>query len=102
MPSLSIKFRGKDDSAPKKERGITITYKSKPQTEPNEEKGRQQAMNKKGLLVILSGPAGSGKGTVGGRLRELSPFEFSVSATTRAPRPGEVDGVHYQDRKSVV
>ena len=52
-------------------------------------------MNKKGLLVILSGPAGSGKGTVGGRLRELSPFEFSVSATTRAPRPGEIDGVHY-------
>ena len=95
MLSLSLKFRGKNDSAPKKERGITITYKSKPQIESNEEKGRQQAMNKKGLLVILSGPAGSGKGTVGGRLRELSPFEFSVSATTRAPRPGEIDGVHY-------
>ncbi len=52
-------------------------------------------MSKKGLLFIISGPAGSGKGTIVSRVRELAPFEFSVSATTRAPRPGEIDGVHY-------
>ena len=52
-------------------------------------------MNQKGLLVIISGPAGSGKGTVVSRLRELAPFDFSVSATTRSPRPGEQHGVHY-------
>jgi guanylate kinase len=53
-------------------------------------------MNKKGLLVVLSGPSGSGKGTV---LRELLNEEenifLSVSATTRSPRPGEENGVHY-------
>ena len=42
-----------------------------------------------------SGPAGSGKGTIVSRLRELAPFDFSVSATTRSPRPGEQHGVHY-------
>ncbi len=52
-------------------------------------------MKQKGLLFIISGPAGSGKGTIVSRVRELAPFEFSVSATTRAPRPGEIDGVHY-------
>ena len=52
-------------------------------------------MNKRGLLFIISGPAGSGKGTIVSRVRELAPFDFSVSATTRTPRPGEIDGVHY-------
>ena len=52
-------------------------------------------MNKRGLLFIISGPAGSGKGTIVSRVRELAPFDFSVSATTRNPRPGEIDGVHY-------
>ena len=52
-------------------------------------------MNKKGLLFIISGPAGSGKGTIVSRVRELAQFDFSVSATTRKPRPAEVDGVHY-------
>lgn len=51
---------------------------------------------KRGLIVVVSGPAGSGKGTVVSRLREMIPnIGVSVSATTRAPRPGEVDGVHY-------
>ena len=50
---------------------------------------------KKGLLVIISGPAGSGKGTIVKRVRELAPFDFSVSATTRSPRKGEEEGVHY-------
>lgn len=53
-------------------------------------------MNKnKGLLVVVSGPAGSGKGTVNGMLIQKEGYVFSVSATTRAPRPGEVDGVNY-------
>ncbi len=52
--------------------------------------------NKKGLLLVISGPAGSGKGTVVKHLRRILPdIGFSVSATTRAPRPGEEDGIHY-------
>ena len=50
---------------------------------------------KKGLLIVVSGPAGSGKGTVNGHLLKTEEFAYSVSATTRAPRPGEVDGVNY-------
>ena len=47
---------------------------------------------KKGLLVVISGPSGSGKGTVIKRMMELShDFVYSVSATTRAPREGEID-----------
>lgn len=50
----------------------------------------------KGLIFVVSGPAGSGKGTVVKLLREMIPtLGFSVSATTRAPRPGELDGVNY-------
>ena len=49
-----------------------------------------------GRLVVVAGPTAVGKGTVVARIRELHPeVRFSVSATTRAPRPGEVDGVHY-------
>lgn len=48
-----------------------------------------------GLMVVISGPAGSGKGTVIGELLKDSSFAYSVSATTRAPRPGEVNGVNY-------
>ena len=50
---------------------------------------------KKGLLIVISGPAGSGKGTVNARLLESEDFAYSVSATTRAPREGEVDGKNY-------
>ena len=50
---------------------------------------------KKGLLIVVSGPAGSGKGTVNAKLLESDSYVFSVSATTRAPRPGEVDGINY-------
>ena len=49
----------------------------------------------KGLLLIVSGPAGSGKGPVNARLLEREDFVYSVSATTRSPRPGEVNGVNY-------
>lgn len=49
----------------------------------------------KGLMIVVSGPAGSGKGTVNAHLIKTGEYKFSVSATTRAPRPGEVDGVNY-------
>nr|WP_245633744.1 guanylate kinase [Amycolatopsis jejuensis] len=47
-------------------------------------------------LTVVSGPSGVGKSSVVGQLRRLEPnVYFSVSVTTRAPRPGEVDGSHY-------
>ena len=50
----------------------------------------------RGRVVVLSGPSAVGKSTVVKCLRERIPdLHFSVSATTRAPRPGEVDGVDY-------
>jgi guanylate kinase len=50
-----------------------------------------------GRVLVLSGPSAVGKSTVVRRLREQVPdLHFSVSATTRAPRPGEVDGLDYQ------
>lgn len=53
-------------------------------------------MKGKGLIFIISGPAGSGKGTVASILRDTLPtVGLSVSATTRRPRPGEVDGKSY-------
>ena len=51
---------------------------------------------RKGTLYVFTGPSGAGKGTVLGRLvKEDDRLFFSISATTRAPRPGEQDGVHY-------
>lgn len=53
-------------------------------------------MTRRGLLIILSSPSGAGKSTLARRLMAWDPtLRFSVSATTRAPRPGEVDGQHY-------
>ncbi|HEX9099067.1 MAG TPA: guanylate kinase [Candidatus Dormibacteraeota bacterium] len=51
----------------------------------------------RGLLIVISGPSGVGKDTVIKRLLELDPrLRYSVSYTTRSPRPGEVDGVDYR------
>ncbi|MBQ8510422.1 MAG: guanylate kinase [Clostridia bacterium] len=51
---------------------------------------------KKGILLVISGPSGSGKGTVIKRLMEKNDsFSYSISATTRQPREGEVHGVNY-------
>ncbi len=53
-------------------------------------------MTRRGLLIILSSPSGAGKSTLAKRLRAWDPeIRFSVSATTRAARPGEVDGQDY-------
>ena len=54
--------------------------------------------DRKGNLIVFSGPSGSGKGTILKQLLENYPelnAQVSVSATTRSPRPGEVDGVNY-------
>ena len=53
---------------------------------------------KRGQILVISGPAGSGKGTTVAEILRLYPEEFvlSVSCTTRAPRDGEIDGVHYR------
>ncbi|NBD26432.1 guanylate kinase [Paenibacillus glycinis] len=51
---------------------------------------------KRGLLIVLSGPSGVGKGTVCSELRhKQNDLVYSVSATTRAPRQGEIDGINY-------
>lgn len=55
-----------------------------------------QLPSRRGLLLILSSPSGAGKSTLARRLMEWDPsLRFSVSATTRAPRPGETDGREY-------
>ncbi|WP_116131690.1 guanylate kinase [Tropicimonas sp. IMCC34043] len=51
---------------------------------------------RRGLLIILSSPSGAGKSTLARRLMEWDPsLSFSISATTRTPRPGETDGKEY-------
>src|SRR5215813_6471174 len=59
--------------------------------------GNRKSKMRKGPLIVLSGPSGSGKSTVIARLLAACPWplRLSVSATTRAPRRGEIDGVHY-------
>lgn len=52
---------------------------------------------KRGILFVVSGPSGAGKGTVMGEVfKRINDLNFSVSATTRAPRSGERDGVNYR------
>ena len=53
-------------------------------------------MNRRGMLIVLSGPSGSGKGTIiKSLLQQREDTVLSISVTTRAPRPGEEVGVHY-------
>ena len=58
-----------------------------PHSSPNSPEGR---------LVVISGPSGVGKSTVLTALGVALPFGFSVSATTRVPRPSETEGIHYR------
>ena len=52
-------------------------------------------MNRSGILFLISAPSGGGKSTLLKLLSETPDFTYSVSCTTRAPRPGEVDGRDY-------
>ena len=55
-----------------------------------------EASNRRGLMLVISSPSGAGKTTLSRMLMERYPeIVLSVSATTRDPRPGEEDGVHY-------
>lgn len=54
------------------------------------------SQRRRGLLIILSSPSGAGKSTLSRRLLEADPeIRFSISATTRPPRPGEIEGREY-------
>lgn len=67
-----------------------------PDRERRRRRGAQVARQALGRVVVLSGPSAVGKSTLVRCLRQRIPdLHFSVSATTRAPRPGEVDGVDY-------
>jgi guanylate kinase len=53
-------------------------------------------MPRRGCVFVITGPSGVGKGTlIRGLLERIPALQLSVSATTRPPRPGEIDGVHY-------
>ena len=76
-----------------------ITKPSKPTVAPASEKSARDAANaiaRRGLLLVLSSPSGAGKTTLAKRVLEHDKkISISVSATTRKPRPGEVDGRDY-------
>jgi guanylate kinase len=69
---------------------------AQPDAQPAGPDHRPVAPERPSRLVVLAGPTAVGKGTVAAAVRERHPEVWlSVSATTRAPRPDEVDGVHY-------
>jgi guanylate kinase len=53
-------------------------------------------LTRQGILFVISAPSGAGKTTVVQALRKTGRFFYSVSCTTRAPRPGEIEGEHYR------
>lgn len=56
----------------------------------------QSAKSDEGILLVVSGPSGAGKGTICNAIRKIYPdLHYSISMTTRAPRPGEIEGVSY-------
>jgi guanylate kinase len=56
----------------------------------------EEGARRPGRLIVIAGPGGVGKSTIVAELRRRIPVHFSVSATTRPPRPGEVEGFHYR------
>ncbi len=68
----------------------------RPQSAQRTSRVLRTGLSRRGILLVLSGPSGTGKGTVGRRIRDLEPeMRWSVSWATRPPRPGEVEGVDY-------
>lgn len=53
------------------------------------------SLDRHGILFVVSAPSGAGKSTILNALRQTPDFVYSVSCTTRAPRPGEIDGEDY-------
>jgi guanylate kinase len=54
-------------------------------------------MSRRGIAIVLAGPSGVGKSTIAERILAADPgIQRSISATNRAPRPGEIDGLHYK------
>jgi len=71
---------------------------TQPQTaaSPREDAAAGPGIGRRGLMLVLSSPSGAGKTSISRRLLERHPdLSLSISVTTRPPRPGEVDGVHY-------
>ncbi len=59
----------------------------------------RQSPQRRGVCLVISAPSGAGKSTIANAVRAAEPeLAHSVSATTRAPRPGETEGVHYHFR----
>lgn len=74
----------------------TMTDTAPPRSQNAPAFERVASKRRHGMLVLISGPSGVGKGTLVKELVQRMPeLRTSVSVTTRAPRPGEVDGVHY-------
>jgi guanylate kinase len=65
-----------------------------PSTEPHHPEPNE-VFRRQGILFVVSAPSGAGKSTLLNSLRQTPDFIYSVSCTTRAPRPGEIDGVDY-------
>jgi guanylate kinase len=95
--SKVAKILTETEISPRKRLGFLGVRQQKALTEWLTERAkRQERASRVGRLIVVAGPTAVGKGTVVSRVRELYPAaQFSVSATTRAPRPGEIDGVHY-------
>ncbi len=66
-------------------------------TQPNDDENNRLIKERQpGILFVLSGPSGTGKGTICRELlRDKSGLSYSISVTTRSPRPGEIDGENY-------
>ena len=80
----------------------SLTGAARPSTKPSRQRGCEMSVEHvefprtRGTLIVISGPSGSGKNSVLAKVRQSVPdLAYSVSATTRAPRNGEIDGVHY-------
>ena len=95
--SKVAKILTETEISPRKRLGFLGVRQQKALTEWLTERAkRQERVSRVGRLIVVAGPTAVGKGTVVSRVRELYPAaQFSVSATTRAPRPGEINGVHY-------
>jgi guanylate kinase len=76
------------------ERSYNMTFDNS--SHENDLAVKENKVKNRGILFILSGPSGVGKGTLRKSVMDLGGINFSVSCTTRPPREGEIDGVDYR------